>query len=45
MLRMGQRTFGFNVNEWRHVRQFMESRAEPNAPFPIAIAIGPIQQL
>ena len=40
MLRMGPRTFGFNVNEWRHVRQFMESRTEPNAPFPIAIAIG-----
>ncbi len=40
MLRMGPRNFGFNVNEWRHVRQFMESRSEPNAPFPIAIAIG-----
>jgi len=40
MLRMGPRGFGFNVNEWRHVRQFMESRADPNAPFPIAVAIG-----
>lgn len=40
MLRMGSRNFGFNVNEWRHVRQFMESRDDPHAPFPIAIAIG-----
>ncbi len=40
MLVMGPHNFGFNVNEWRHVRQFMESRPEPNAPFPIAIAIG-----
>ncbi|MDX1413982.1 MAG: UbiD family decarboxylase, partial [Candidatus Promineifilaceae bacterium] len=27
-------------NEWRHVRQFMESREDPHAPFPVAIAIG-----
>lgn len=40
MLVMGPRNFGFNVNEWRHVRQFMESREDPTAPFPIAIAIG-----
>ena len=40
MLVMGPRNLGFNVNEWRHVRQFMESRDDPNAPFPIAIAIG-----
>ena len=40
MLRMGPRNFGFNVNEWRHVRQFMESRDDPHAPYPIAIAIG-----
>jgi 2,5-furandicarboxylate decarboxylase 1 len=40
MLRMGPRNFGFNVNEWRHVRLFMESRPDPAAPFPIAIAIG-----
>ncbi len=40
MLRMGPRRFGFNVNEWRHVRQFMASRPDPDAPFPIAIAIG-----
>ncbi len=40
MLRMDERTFGFNVNEWRHVRQFMESRDDPAAPFPVAIAMG-----
>lgn len=40
MQRLGPRQFGFNVNEWRHVRQFMESRDDPHAPFPIAIAIG-----
>ncbi len=40
MLVMGPRNFGFNVNEWRHVRTFMESREDPIAPFPIAIAIG-----
>ena len=40
MLVMGPRNFGFNVNEWRHVRRFMESRDDPTAPFPVAIAIG-----
>lgn len=40
MLCTGPRNFGFNVNEWRHVRAFMESRADPAAPFPIAVAIG-----
>ncbi|RME98450.1 MAG: UbiD family decarboxylase [Chloroflexi bacterium] len=40
MLRTGPRGFGFNVNEWRHVRQFMDSRPDPAAPFPIAVAIG-----
>ncbi len=40
MLRMGPNLFGFNVNEWRHVGQFMASRPDPAAPFPIAIAIG-----
>jgi len=37
---LGPRLFGFNVNEWRHVRTFMENRPEPDAPFPAAIAIG-----
>jgi 2,5-furandicarboxylate decarboxylase 1 len=40
MLRMGPRQFGFNVNQWRHVRQFMDSRPDPGAPFPAAVAIG-----
>jgi 2,5-furandicarboxylate decarboxylase 1 len=40
MLRLGPRTFGFNVNEWRHVRAFMEARPDPAAPFPAAVAIG-----
>jgi 2,5-furandicarboxylate decarboxylase 1 len=40
MLCTGPRNFGFNVNEWRHVRAFMESRPDPAAPFPVAVAIG-----
>lgn len=36
----GPRNFGFNLNEWRHVRTFMESRNDPTAPFPIAVAVG-----
>ena len=33
-------TFGFNVNEWRDVGTFWKSREDPDAPFPIALAIG-----
>ncbi|MDH3292964.1 MAG: UbiD family decarboxylase [Acidimicrobiia bacterium] len=40
MLRFGRDRFGFNVNEWRDVGTFWKSRPEPNAPFPIALAIG-----
>ncbi|MBX7234549.1 MAG: UbiD family decarboxylase [Caldilineales bacterium] len=40
MLRLGPRTFGFNLNEWRHAGMFMKSRPDPLAPFPAAIAIG-----
>lgn len=40
MLRLGSRQFGFNLNEWRHVRVFMDSREDPSAPFPAAVAIG-----
>lgn len=40
MLCTGPRNFGFNLNEWRHVRAFMESRPDPAAPFPVAVAIG-----
>lgn len=40
MMRMGPALFGFNVNEWRHVRAFMDNRPDPEAPFSAAIAIG-----
>ena len=40
MLRMDARTFGFNLNEWRDVGTFMRSRPDPDAPFPVALAIG-----
>jgi len=40
MLRLGPTRFGFNVNEWRDVGTFWKSRDEPDAPFPIALAIG-----
>ncbi len=34
------RTFGCNVNEWRHVRQFLNNREEKDKNLPIAVAIG-----
>lgn len=40
MLRLGRDRFGFNVNEWRDVGTFWKSRDDPDAPFPIALAIG-----
>lgn len=40
MLRLGRRTLGFNLNEWRDVGTFMRSRPDPLAPFPVALAIG-----
>jgi 2,5-furandicarboxylate decarboxylase 1 len=40
MLRLDERRFGFNVNEWRDVGTFWKSREDPDAPFPIALAIG-----
>ncbi len=40
MLRFGRDRFGFNVNEWRDVGTFWKSRKDPDAPFPIALAIG-----
>lgn len=40
MLRLGPKRFGFNVNEWRDVGTFWKSRQDPDAPFPIALAIG-----
>ncbi len=40
MLRLGPDRFGFNVNEWRDVGTFWKSREDPDAPFPIALAMG-----
>lgn len=40
MLRLDPTRFGFNVNEWRDVGTFWKSRDDPDAPFPIALAIG-----
>jgi len=40
MLRMSNNVFGFNLNEWRDVGTFMRSRQDPEAPFPVALAIG-----
>ena len=40
MLRLDTRRFGFNVNEWRDVGTFWKSRDDPDAPFPVALAIG-----
>lgn len=37
---LGPRTFGFNVNEWRHVMQFYRIQEAKNEPLEIAIAIG-----
>ena len=36
----GPRLFGFNVNEWRHVRQFLDAQEQINAPLQVAVAIG-----
>ena len=40
MLRIDRTHFGFNVNEWRDVGTFWKSREDPDAPFPIVLAIG-----
>jgi len=37
---LGPHTFGFNVNEWRHVMQFYKVQQEKGEPLQIAIAIG-----
>jgi 2,5-furandicarboxylate decarboxylase 1 len=37
---LGPRTFGFNVNEWRHVMQFYKVQQAKGEPLEIAIAIG-----
>ena len=37
---LGPHTFGFNVNEWRHVMQFYRVQEEKGEALEIAIAIG-----
>jgi 2,5-furandicarboxylate decarboxylase 1 len=37
---LGPRTFGFNVNEWRHVMQFYKVLEAQGEPLEIAVAIG-----
>lgn len=37
---LGPHTFGFNVNEWRHVMQFYKHLQAQDQPLEIAIAIG-----
>jgi 2,5-furandicarboxylate decarboxylase 1 len=36
----GPQMFGFNVNEWRHVRQFLNAQEAKEQPLPLAVAIG-----
>jgi 2,5-furandicarboxylate decarboxylase 1 len=36
----GPQVFGFNLNEWRHVRQFLDVQESQGEPLPLAIAIG-----
>jgi 2,5-furandicarboxylate decarboxylase 1 len=36
----GPRQFGFNLNEWRHVREFLDVQEAKDEPLPIAVAIG-----
>jgi 2,5-furandicarboxylate decarboxylase 1 len=36
----GPRQFGFNVNEWRHVREFLDIQEAQDEPLPVAVAIG-----
>tara|TARA_B100001769_G_scaffold18278_1_gene12279 strand:+ start:3923 stop:5269 length:1347 start_codon:yes stop_codon:yes gene_type:complete len=40
MLVLEKNILGFNVNEWRDVGTFMKSRPDPEAPFPVALAMG-----
>ncbi len=40
MLVLEKNVLGFNVNEWRDVGTFMKSRPDPEAPFPVALAMG-----
>ena len=36
----GPRQFGFNVNEWRHVRQFLDVQEAKGESLQVAVAIG-----
>ena len=36
----GQQEFGLMMNEWRHIRQFMDVQEAKEQPLPVAIAIG-----
>jgi 2,5-furandicarboxylate decarboxylase 1 len=36
----GPRRFGFNVNEWRHLRQFLDVQEARGEPLQVAVAIG-----
>jgi 2,5-furandicarboxylate decarboxylase 1 len=36
----GARQFGFNLNEWRHVREFLDVQEARDEPLQIAVAIG-----
>lgn len=36
----GPRTFGFNLNEWRHVRQFLDVQEAAGKRLELAVAIG-----
>jgi 2,5-furandicarboxylate decarboxylase 1 len=37
---LGPHTFGFNVNEWRHVMQFYKHQQALGKPLQVAVAIG-----
>jgi 2,5-furandicarboxylate decarboxylase 1 len=37
---LGEHTFGFNVNEWRHVMQFYKVMQAKGESLPVAVAIG-----
>lgn len=36
----GPQEFGFDLNEWRHLRQFMDGQEAKGEPMQVAIAIG-----
>ena len=36
----GARQFGFNLNEWRHVREFLDVQEARDEPLEVAVAIG-----